>query len=275
MNDYYGFIYLWINTHPDAKKHTKYIGQHVGTIDDGYTGSGVIFVKKYYCQKYKGFWVRNILQYCKNLDELNAAEAYWINRYNAVLNEDFCNCRPGGKNAKNSKQTTDKISRKLKGRIPWNKGKSGEYKQSEKTIKNRVKSLVKNKQQHYEQRDQAVLKYITKNRWWRLSEHTIWSTRKDVNTVKRLLDKQLIKPLYFGVNDIRYVLPEFSLEDKIVEFIKNNGECIKKDIIDYMRKEFNITECKVKNIMTKLKKDNRIIDKRGYRTNLWTSISDK
>ena len=66
-DDYYGFIYLWENTHPEATIHKKYIGQHIGTIDDGYIGSGAIFTRRFYSKKYRGFWKRKILQ-----------EIYWI-----------------------------------------------------------------------------------------------------------------------------------------------------------------------------------------------------
>jgi len=268
MNDYYGFIYLWTNTHPDVKKHSKYIGQHIGKVDDGYIGSGTIFVKRYYSKKYKGFWVRTILQYCKNLDELNTAEAFWIDRYNAVINEDFCNCRFGGKNGKNGPETRAKISSKLKGKVAWNKNKVGCYKQSNKTIKKRIDSLIKNK--NYDKRDQQILDYITENTWYKLSDHIFLSKRKDADTVKRLRDKKLIKIEYFGVNDVRYVLQNWSLEYQINKFIENNDKCTKKEVVDFATDKFKITRGKVNKLMTKMVKENKIINTRGYRVNLWS-----
>jgi hypothetical protein len=49
------FIYEWL----DTKTNLKYIGRHVGELDDGYIGSGTIF-KKEYKSRPKDF-IRNIL----------------------------------------------------------------------------------------------------------------------------------------------------------------------------------------------------------------------
>ena len=241
MNDYYGFIYLWTNTHPDVKKHSKYIGQHIGKDDDGYIGSGILFRRKYKIKKYKKFWVRTILEYCNNINELNEAEYYWTKKYNAVYSEDFCNLTYGGSNSPQHKEL----------------------------VKKRFDSIIKNK--NYDKRDQQILDYITKNTWYKLSEHTFLSKRKDANTVKRLRDKKLIKLEYFGVNDVRYVLPNWSLEDQINKFIKNNDKCTKKEVVDFATDRFIITECKVNKLMTKMVKENKIINTRGYRVNLWST----
>jgi len=268
MNDYYGFIYLWTNTHPDVKKHSKYIGQHIGNENDGYIGSGVIFKKRYYAKKYKGFWVRTILTYCSNLDEINNAEAFWIHRYNAVLNEDFCNCRFGGKNSKHGPGTLEKISLSCKGRTPWNKGKVGVLVQTKASIEKRIKTLIKNK--NYDKRDQQILDYITENTWYKLSEHTFLSKLKDANCIKRLRNKKLIKLEYFGLNDVRYVLPDWSIENQIYNFIKNNDKCTKKEVVDYATDKVIIKKCKVNTVMCKMVKENKLINNRGYRVNLWS-----
>ena len=76
--NYCGFVYLWVNNHLEAVNHSKYIGQHLGNVDDGYTGSGTIFKRRFKSEKYKGFWTRLVLEYCDNADMLNKAEIYWI-----------------------------------------------------------------------------------------------------------------------------------------------------------------------------------------------------
>jgi|DEB0MinimDraft_10_1074344.scaffolds.fasta_scaffold50737_2 hypothetical protein len=124
MNSYFGFVYLWTNTHPEAKTHTKYIGQHVGTIDDDYTGSGVLFFRKFKCKKYRGYWKRTILEYCNNLNELNNAEIKWINKYNAVLSEDFCNLKYGGRNGTHGEEARRKISKSHKNNPEFKKMRS-------------------------------------------------------------------------------------------------------------------------------------------------------
>lgn len=121
---YYGFVYLWENRHPDATKYTKYIGQHIGRVDDGYTGSGTIFKKYFYSKKYYGFWHRTILKYCNSKQELDDAEILFINEEDAVNNIMFCNSKSGGtgKGGILSEDSRKKMSEKKQGKIPWNKG---------------------------------------------------------------------------------------------------------------------------------------------------------
>jgi hypothetical protein len=60
MKDYYGFVYIWM----DIKKKMFYIGSHVGTLDDGYTGSSVWFRRAY--NKRPLDFKRKILWYCRD-----------------------------------------------------------------------------------------------------------------------------------------------------------------------------------------------------------------
>lgn len=76
------------------KTGKKYIGQHLGTIDDGYWGSGVAISKA--IKKYgKGEFKKYILEEC-NLEDLNEREQYWIKYYNTFLGEGY-NMDDGGK----------------------------------------------------------------------------------------------------------------------------------------------------------------------------------
>ena len=76
------------------KTGKKYIGQHLGTINDNYWGSGVAIskaIKKYGKDEFKKY----ILEEC-NLEDLNEREQYWIKHYNTFLGEGY-NMDDGGK----------------------------------------------------------------------------------------------------------------------------------------------------------------------------------
>lgn len=76
------------------KTGKKYIGQHLGTIDDGYWGSGASIskaIKKYSKEAFKKY----VLEEC-NLEDLNEKEQYWIKYHNTFLGEGY-NMDDGGK----------------------------------------------------------------------------------------------------------------------------------------------------------------------------------
>lgn len=69
------------------KTGKKYIGQHLGTIDDDYWGSGVAIskaIKKYGRDEFKKY----TLEEC-NIENLNDREQYWIKHYNTFLGEGY------------------------------------------------------------------------------------------------------------------------------------------------------------------------------------------
>jgi hypothetical protein len=279
MNDdnYYGFVYLWVNNHPDANKHSKYIGQHIGTTDDGYIGSGTIFIKRYHSKKYKGFWTRVILEYCENIDELNEAEAKWINKYNAVISEQFCNCRFGGKNGKHSLETKLKISASGKGRISWNVGKST-GKQSKEIVEKRLKSIALTKEKQFESDYNNILHYINEKGSIKCVQHLevdINTRKKMITRINRLVADSKIKQFWFGANDVRYTLPDFSLETLITSYISSNVDVNRKDITQYLHQAVGITKRKVSTTITELIKEECIIQYRGYRTNYYKVADNK
>lgn len=69
-----GFIYLW----RDKKRKKFYLGSHIGTIDDGYTGSGSFFRKAYLKRPYD--FKRRILKFYENIEqkELINEENKWL-----------------------------------------------------------------------------------------------------------------------------------------------------------------------------------------------------
>lgn len=69
------------------KTGKKYIGQHLGTIDDDYWGSGVAIskaIKKYGKDEFKKY----TLEEC-DIKVLNDREQYWIKHYNTFLGEGY------------------------------------------------------------------------------------------------------------------------------------------------------------------------------------------
>ncbi len=86
-DNYIGFVYIWIN----KINGKKYIGLHVGEINDGYTGSGKYFkraMKKYGIENFE----RKILYYEYNsIKNLYQKEFDIINEMNAVFSSEYYN----------------------------------------------------------------------------------------------------------------------------------------------------------------------------------------
>ncbi len=83
-----GFIYRWINN----LNNKKYIGSHSGTDDDGYTGSGSIFllaIKKHGVENF----TREILEYVDTNERvvLLEREKYWLDYFNAAFDRNYYN----------------------------------------------------------------------------------------------------------------------------------------------------------------------------------------
>ena len=91
MNKKQYFIYLTTN----LVNGKRYIGQHLGYVDDSYLGSGIQLTKA--IEKYgKENFHRSILCFCKDAEDANIQEQNMIQKYNAVLDETFYNIAPGG-----------------------------------------------------------------------------------------------------------------------------------------------------------------------------------
>ena len=85
------YIYLTTN----LINNKKYIGQHYGRIDDNYLGSGTLIIKaikKYGKENFK----KEILKICDSYEDMNESEKYYINKYNAVQDDNFYNIATGG-----------------------------------------------------------------------------------------------------------------------------------------------------------------------------------
>ena len=89
----YGIIYITTN----LINNKKYIGKHkCDSIEfDGYLGSGKALknaIKKYGRKNF----IREVLDTAKSLEELNDKEIYYIDKYDAMKNDNFYNIRNGG-----------------------------------------------------------------------------------------------------------------------------------------------------------------------------------
>ena len=232
---YYGFVYLWENYHPDATLYKKYIGQHAGRIDDGYTGSGTIFKKHFYSKKYYGFWRRTILKYCKTKQELDDIEISFIDKEDAVNNLLFCNNKSGGtgkdgilsedvrkkmsdkkigytpwnKGIPCRQETKDKLSDKLKGRKAWNEGLKCKPKSSEAKA-NTSNALLQFHSKKRLIRESEVLEFIEKAETITTKQVReiigTSSKRSALKVIWSLISQNKIKKEYRGPRNIVYTL---------------------------------------------------------------------
>jgi len=84
-----GFIYIWTN----KINGMKYLGKCWGSPESSYIGSGKYFkraVVKFGIENFE----REIIEYCYSKKELKEREQYWLDKYNAALDENFYNLAP-------------------------------------------------------------------------------------------------------------------------------------------------------------------------------------
>lgn len=132
MINYFGFVYQWI----DSSNGKTYIGSHKGLIEDGYIGSGTLFIRAY--KKRPEKFQREILEYIYNKDILLEIEQKyldkidWDNTYNISAGANGGNMiagmtkeqklqrsykiSKGNKGKPKSKESNEKRSKSLKGK---------------------------------------------------------------------------------------------------------------------------------------------------------------
>jgi len=87
----YGYIYITTN----SINGKRYIGQHKGTFDSNYLGSGIYLLRA--IKKYgKKYFSTKIIKYCKDLNTLNEEEIQYIKKYGADKSNKFYNIASGG-----------------------------------------------------------------------------------------------------------------------------------------------------------------------------------
>lgn len=83
-----GFVYMWIN----KINNKKYIGSHIGSEDDGYTGSGSLFkraVAKHGIENFE----RVILERVEEKENVQIREEYYLKLFNVANDRSFYNLR--------------------------------------------------------------------------------------------------------------------------------------------------------------------------------------
>lgn len=159
MEDYSGFVYLWIN----KINGKKYLGSHKGKIDDNYIGSGIVFrnaIKKYGIDNFE----RNIIEIIKNPEEIQLREQYWLDYYNVAKNQEFYN-----------------ISGSASG------GRTMEGKTENELIKWRKKCRVSQLNKTYTPTEEAIIKMsLSSKQFWENSQEKLkQSTRMIGNHLRK------------------------------------------------------------------------------------------
>lgn len=140
-----GFVYLWIN----KVNGKKYVGAHVGSEEDGYVGSGVLFKKAILKYGIESFERKILYKEYESVENLFRKEFEIINELNAVFSTEYYNltnydpkyteCSCGGRKrivtdetrekiriartgSKASESTKKKMSKKRKGKPSPTKG---------------------------------------------------------------------------------------------------------------------------------------------------------
>ena len=85
------FIYITTN----KVNGKKYIGQHTGSLNDEYVGSGEL-LKRAIKKHGKENFVREILAIAEDKEALDVLEKYYIEKHNAIANSLFYNLTEGG-----------------------------------------------------------------------------------------------------------------------------------------------------------------------------------
>jgi len=278
---YYGFIYLWENTHPLSTIHKKYIGQHIGTLEDGYIGSGTIFLKRFYSKKYRGFWNRCILQICHTKEELNEAEKYWIKLHNAQFDPIYCNIREGGGNrGKHHPDTILLLKQNCKGRKAWNAGIKGIFKATPETKQKRASSFKEWWEPMFKIECNNILTHIEQNNFIKAKDIAKFITRRtpeEISAGYRANMGPIQKRLNYLLKENKikrcnvcgmgvYVLFALSIEDEILKHIESNNKLLtKNDIANHMHKTFFVTNTGTKKILEKLSRAGKL---HNYRKNI-------
>lgn len=132
-----GFVYLWVN----KINGKKYIGSHIGSVNDGYIGSGMAFnraIKKYGVENFE----RIILESIDDNNLIREREQYYLDLFNAATDKTFYNMRAkvgGGFEYVNSLPHVQELNKKrLKDRwkhLPHPKGFQNKKHKEESKIK--------------------------------------------------------------------------------------------------------------------------------------------
>lgn len=154
--------YIYITTNLADNK--KYIGKHIGELNDSYLGSGIIFsraLEKYGKENFK----KEILYIAKDEEDMNEKEKYYIKIFNAVEDDMFYNIAEGGQGGYVTKGYTEEERLKLNQKIS-DSLKGEKHPMYGKHHTEETKQKIKNSLAEYwteEKRQERSIKYMGEN----------------------------------------------------------------------------------------------------------------
>jgi group I intron endonuclease len=155
-----------------------YVGKDAKN-DKNYLGSGKILrqaIKKYGKENF----IKETLEVCKNLQEMEEREKYWINKLNAT--ENGYNLTEGGTGGDTWTHSPKKVHWNV-GNTPWNKGKPPSPETREKISKNR----------------KGKMKGGNKSSYKPGKDHVMYGTRQSEDTVKKRVSTRRKNNSYKGI----------------------------------------------------------------------------
>ena len=181
--------------------NTEYVGQHVGDINDTYIGSGLLLIRA--IKKYgKENFQKEIIEQCKDIEELNEKEIFYIEKYDTLYPNGY-NLRKGGNNSLLSESTKKKISESRKGKCMGSNNpnwKAASF--SKETIK-KISESIKKRYQEYPEYRESISK-TSKNR-----KHTK-QTKNSIS--KKNKGKLNGRYIHFPEQTIKSIINDYLLE---------------------------------------------------------------
>lgn len=230
----YKYIYKTIN----LTNGKSYIGQHTTNNEyDNYLGSGSELNKDIKSIGYK-YFIKGIIEYCDNKDELNEREKYWIEYYNTI-NEGYNICKGGGDypvlygdkngffNKKHSEETRKKMSKAREGVEPWNKGTKCLYTTSEKQKQVASETHSGDKNWNYGKKGELSPSFGLKRT--NETKSTLSETKKGAKN-PNVGEFEILAPdgknfyITSGIPEFLKEHPEYNVTKRYLYFIKRVGE---------------------------------------------------
>lgn len=237
------FKYFFIYCITNQINFKKYIGQHAANSlsieEDTYMGSGKLLkkaIKKYGINNFK----REIIEICEKEEYLNDKEIFWIKELKTNVSYGGYNLTFGGegnRGFKMSSETKQLISKKKKGKSPWNKGKTNIYSdesllkmknsQLNKTISKNTTLKISQSNTGKKRTEEQKLNY-TKSKIGDLNPAKIDSTRLKISNSRKNKGVGKNNSMYNSKRsrDKLNVLEGVELKGDRWEYLRNKIKCI-------------------------------------------------
>lgn len=149
-----------------------------------------------------------------NSDELNKLEIYYIELFNCLHQKNGLNCKEGGKNARLSQETKNKISESKIGKPSWNKGiKMSDEQKNKLSIAKKGKPwiCINGRIQSQQQKDKFI-KLITGNKFFLGKKHTTESKiaigkasiGRNLDSIKKIILNKDTGVFYLGYKEAAF-----------------------------------------------------------------------